>query len=125
MLAIVKKYNKRVNVTQDSTRPEIYYEWGENGRIVSDYHVSQLEFQDEEKVNSTYENLWVVRNHSGRLLMFIEKPVRLTHIQCWDASTDPIPLLTKFPGIDLDMFKNLKWEDEPMKVRMILVNINE
>lgn len=127
MKAKVIESGQIIDVICDDYEFGHYYVVGDNGRLISDYYESDLEIikEEDEIVNSIYENLWVVRNHSGRLLMFTEKPVRLTNIQRWDASIDPIPLLTKFPGIDLDMFKNLKWEDEPIRIRMILVNMNE
>ena len=113
-----------VDVEQDAHDPHTFIEMGENGRLVSDYHISQLEFLEDDVVeNSIYENLWVVRNGSGRLLMFTEEPVRRGNYERWDGGSEPIPLLTKFPGIDLKMFDDLKYEDEPVRVRMILVRI--
>lgn len=126
MKARILKGNNIVEVTQDPEDENHFYQFGEHGRLVSDYDISDFEIIEDDKIeNITYENLWVVRNDSGRLLMFTERPVRLEHIKKWDSSVEPIPLLTKFPGINLDMFKNLKWEDEPRKIRMILVDIED
>ena len=126
MKARILKSNNIVDVTQDPENENYFYQFGEHGRLVSDYSISDLEIIEDDKIkNIIYENLWVVRNDSGRLLMFTEKPARLDHIKKWDSSINHIPLLTKFPGINLDMFNDLKWEDEPRKIRMILIDIED
>ena len=120
MKARVKDGGYIINVCTCSDEPNHYYEI-EDGRTVSDYDISQIELLDDEKhVQILYDNLWVVRNGSGRLLMFPEKPIRIESIKKWDAGVEPIHLMTMFPGIDLNMFKNLTWKDEPIKLKMIL-----
>ena len=124
MKARIFKSEKIVEVSQDPEDITHFYQFGEHGRLVSDYDISDLELiEDDEPENLTYENLWVVRNESGRLLMFTEKPKRLNNIKKWDASVDPIILSTTYPGIDLRLFDNLTWNDDPVKIRMILVKI--
>ena len=122
---LIKDGNRVVEVSQDPENVSHFYQFGEHGRLVSDYDISDLEIiEDNDKIENTiYESLYVVRNFSGKLLMFTEKPKRLNHIKRWDSSVDPISLVVKFPGIDLNMFNDLTWEDEPMKIRMILVKI--
>lgn len=121
MRARVKDGGYIIDVCSCPDEPNHYFVV-EDGRTVSDYDISEIELLDDEEtpVQIVYDNLYIVRNDSGRLLMFPEKPIRINHIKKWDAGIEPIPLLTKFPGINLDMFKNLTWKDEPIKVRLIL-----
>lgn len=62
--------------------------------------------------------MYVARDEKGILLLFKNKPVRMDDTWSWDEYSYVL---------DSDMFPNLKWEDEPLEVNLVVVptqNIN-
>ena len=59
---------------------------------------------------------WVARDYDTLLHFFKFKPFRIS--QRWDAPGDAIHILG-------DYFPELKWEDDPIKVNLCLIQVNE
>lgn len=62
--------------------------------------------------------MYVARDKKGVLFLFKTKPVRMDDTWSWDEYSY---------ALDSDMFPNLKWEDEPLRVNLVAVptqNIN-
>lgn len=62
--------------------------------------------------------MYVARDKKGVLFLFKTKPVRIDDTWSWDEYSYVL---------DSDMFPNLKWEDEPLRVNLVAVptqNIN-
>lgn len=115
------QYGHVVEVFQDPENKNHFYEFGENGRTISDYDISDLEFITEDCQENQfviYNKVWVVRNRTGSLMMFTsEPPIRDNRNGRWDGFSG-FYILSKFPGIDLGMFDGLTWEDDPVKVNL-------
>lgn len=61
--------------------------------------------------------MWVARDKYGHLILFIKNcPFRDEIDGMWVSNERPIYL-------DITLFSNLKWEDEPVKV--VLINKND
>jgi len=67
--------------------------------------------------------MWVARTKSGLLQLFSGKPYKevlsnnMFCVERWNCSGD----LFTFSG-NIDLFSNLKWEDEPIEVELIIKN---
>ena len=60
---------------------------------------------------------WIARDENGELYFHKHKPVRVTFMSGWDSS--------KFFEIDRDLFPDLKWENNPMRVECVFTPIKE
>lgn len=121
MKAKVLDYGHIIEVSQDPENPNHFYEFGENGRLISDYLGDDLEFIEDDFDDGVqcveYDNIWVARNRSGSLTMFTEKPVKNISSGRWE-SYNGFYMFSLFPGMDFSMFDKLKWEDEPLHLKI-------
>jgi hypothetical protein len=67
--------------------------------------------------NETKINGWVARDKNGELYFHERKPVRVTFLSGWDSP--------KFFEIDRDLFPDLKWKNNPMRVACVFIPVNE
>lgn len=105
----------------------------ENGR----YCDEELEL-DESLKGLTYEdglvdvnivpdpngNLWLGRNQDGSLCLCTTQPYRNSLHPWWSANHNVIifsthPIMSRLCPNQKDLFKDLKWEDEPLRVKLV------
>ena len=60
--------------------------------------------------------MWVARDKNNRLFLFGDKPL-LINGECWIGFTKM--------EIDETLFPNLKWNDEPLEVKLVEVKADE
>ena len=97
----------------EMTQQEFIDKW------VSKIHAFDMsEFiSDLESLKSDPNNeFWVARDRNGDLWYYKEKPRR--GVLCWELNDSNFNYSQELPKT---MFSNLKWEDEPIKVRLEVI----
>lgn len=70
--------------------------------------------------------MWVARDKNGSIRLYIEKPVQKQNIKdsgyetCLDFCTDVDKMIGYLPS---NSFPELKWQDEPIEVSIVPINI--
>lgn len=70
--------------------------------------------------------MWVARDKNGSIRLYIEKPVQKQNIKdsgyetCLDFCTDVDKMIGYLPS---NSFPELKWQDEPVEVSIVPINI--
>lgn len=60
--------------------------------------------------------MWIVRDKNGPLILSYEFPKRHIDVDTWERRVKSMVLYDS----DFPMFRDVKWEDEPLKVDLML-----
>lgn len=66
--------------------------------------------------------MWIARDKDGQLTLFTNKPHRCTAVG-WDNESWDVESMDEFTDmmiLNLDLFPNLTWEDEPIEIELTL-----
>ena len=65
-------------------------------------------------------SMWVARDKDGTLWLYIDEPRRSSIFSKWEVDTEKSLLRSDdCMEIDGDLFPELKWEDEPIQIKLI------
>lgn len=64
--------------------------------------------------------MWVARDKDGCLWLYIYKPIRSKTNYWWEVDEQNTPLdEDDCLMIDIELFPDLRWEDEPIEVELV------
>lgn len=84
--------------------------------IILDFVADKVRIKFSKKINRVH--FYVARDDSGRLWLYISKPIRLKHCfePCFNGRFLAMEEDFSKYGLDANDYVNLKWEDEPIEV---------
>ena len=59
--------------------------------------------------------MWIARDEDNTLVLWTEKPIRYIETGLWN-----VPKFGKRIELDNKLFSELKWEDEPVEVEIVV-----
>lgn len=70
--------------------------------------------------NVKQPSMWIARDKDGTLWLYIDEPRRSSIFSKWEVDTEKSLLRADdCMEIDGDLFPELKWEDEPLEIKLI------